>query len=77
MSGSQLYAGLQSGEIDITQPTMSVIPEEDYDSVEALSNVNVVYGEPVTNQSVFIQTKMFRMCVCVRQCYMQSTVRWY
>ena len=57
MSGSQLYAGLQSGEIDITQPTMSVIPEEDYDSVEALSNVNVVYGEPVTNQSVFIQTK--------------------
>ena len=31
VSGSQLYAGLQSGEIDITQPTMSVIPEEDYD----------------------------------------------
>ena len=57
VSGSQLYAGLQSGEIDITQPTMSAIPEEDYDSVEALSNVNVVYGEPVTNQSVFIQTK--------------------
>ena len=57
VSGSQLYAGLQSGESDITQPTMSVIPEEDYDSVEALSNVNVVYGEPVTNQSVFIQTK--------------------
>ena len=57
VSGSQLYAGLQSGEIDITQPTMGVIPEEDYDSVEALSNVNVVYGEPVTNQSVFIQTK--------------------
>ena len=57
VSGSQLYAGLQSGEIDITQPTMSVIPEEDYDSVEALSNVNVVYGEPVTTQSVFIQTK--------------------
>ena len=57
VSGSQLYAGLQSGEIDITQPTMSVIPEEDYDSVEALSNVNAVYGEPVTNQSVFIQTE--------------------
>ena len=57
VSGSQLYAGLQSGEIDITQPTMSVIPQEDYDSIEGLSNVNVVYGEPVTNQSVFIQTK--------------------
>ena len=49
--------GVQSGEIDITQPTMSVIPQEDYDSIEGLSNVNVVYGEPVTNQSVFIQTK--------------------
>ena len=57
VSGSQLYAGLQSGEIDITQPTMSVIPQEDYGSIEGLSNVNVVYGEPVTNQSVFIQTK--------------------
>lgn len=57
VSGSQLYAGLQSGEIDITQPTMSVIPQEDYASIEGLSNVNVVYGEPVTNQSVFIQTK--------------------
>ena len=56
VDGSQLYAGLQSGEIDITQHTMSVIPQEDYDSVEALSNVEVVYGSPVTNQSVFIQT---------------------
>ena len=56
MDGSQLYAGLQSGEIDITQPTMSAIPMEDYESIEALENVNVVYGSPVTNQSVFIQT---------------------
>lgn len=57
VDGSQLYAGLQSGEIDITQQTMSDIPQEDYDSVEALDNVDVVYGSPVTNQSVFIQTK--------------------
>ena len=28
----------------------------DYESIEALENVNVVYGSPVTNQSVFIQT---------------------
>ena len=57
VDGSQLYAGLQSGEIDITQQTMSDIPQEDYESVEALDNVEVVYGAPVTNQSVFIQTK--------------------
>ena len=57
VDGSQLYAGLQSGEIDITKQTMSDIPQEDYESVEALDNVDVVYGSPVTNQSVFIQTK--------------------
>lgn len=57
VDGSQLYAVLQSGEIDITQQTMSDIPQEDYESVEALDNVEVVYGSPVTNQSVFIQTK--------------------
>lgn len=56
VSGSQLYAGLQSGEIDITQQTMSVIPPEDYASVEALEQVEAVYGSPVTNQSMFIQT---------------------
>lgn len=57
VDGSQLYAGLQSGEIDITQHTMSDIPMEDYESIEALENVEIVYGSPVTNQSMFIQTK--------------------
>lgn len=56
VEGSQLYAGLKSGEIDITQNTMSAIPMEDYESIEALENVTPVYGDPVTNQSVFIQT---------------------
>ena len=57
VTGSQLYAGLQSGEIDFVQQTMGVIPQEDYANIEALPNINAVYGEPVTNQSVFIQTK--------------------
>ncbi len=56
VDGSQIYSGLQSGEIDITQHTMTAIPQEDYDSIEALENVEVVYGSPVTNQSAFIQT---------------------
>lgn len=42
--------------IDVTQNTMSAIPMEDYESIEALENVTPVYGDPVTNQSVFIQT---------------------
>ena len=56
VDGSQIYAGLQSGEIDITQHTMTDIPMQDYESIEALTNVDIVYGSPVTNQSMFIQT---------------------
>ncbi len=56
MDASQIYAGLQSGEIDVTHHTMTAIPQEDYESIEALENVDVVYGSPITNQSVFIQT---------------------
>lgn len=56
VDGSQVYAGLKSGEIDVTHHTMTAIPMDDYESIEALENVNVVYGAPVTNQSVFIQT---------------------
>lgn len=56
VDASQVYAGLQSGEIDVTHHTMTAIPQEDYESIEALDNVNVVYGSPITNQSVFIQT---------------------
>lgn len=57
VDSSQVYAGLQSGEIDVTHHAMTNIPQEDMESVEALENVNVVYGSPVTNQSVFIQTE--------------------
>lgn len=56
LDSSQIYAGLQSGEIDVTHHTMTVIPQEDYEKIEALDNVNVAYGAPITNQSVFIQT---------------------
>jgi peptide/nickel transport system substrate-binding protein len=57
VTGSQLYAGLQSGEIDFVQQTTGVIPQEDYANIEALQNITPVYGDPVTNQSVFFQTK--------------------
>lgn len=56
VDSSQVYAGLRSGEIDIALPSMTAIPQEDYENIEALDNVEVVYGAPVTNQSVFIQT---------------------
>lgn len=56
VDASQVYVGLKSGEIDVTHHTMTAIPQEDYESIEALENVSVVYGSPITNQSVFIQT---------------------
>lgn len=43
LDSSQVYAGLQSGEIDVTHHTMTAIPQEDYENIEALENVNVVY----------------------------------
>lgn len=56
VDASQIYSGLQSGEIDITHHTMTAIPQEDYDSIEKLENVKTVYGAPITNQSAFVQT---------------------
>ena len=56
VDGSQLYAGLKSGEIDVTQQTMSVIPQEDYASIEKLEGVTSVYGDAITNQSLFVNT---------------------
>ena len=56
VDASQILSGLQSGEIDITHHTMTAIPQEDFESIEALDNVKVVYGSPITNQSAFVQT---------------------
>ena len=56
VSGSQLLAGLQSGEIDLVQQTMGSIPIEDYAAVRALDNITAVSGTPVTNESIFINT---------------------
>ena len=56
VDASQILSGLQSGEIDITHHTMTAVPQEDFESIEALDNVEVVYGSPITHQSVFIQT---------------------
>ena len=53
---AQLLTSLQSGEIDFVQQTTGKILQEDYAGVEALDNVTVNYGSPVTNQSIFFNT---------------------
>ena len=35
VDSSQVYAGLRSGEIDIALPSMTAIPQEDYENIEA------------------------------------------
>ena len=57
VEGSQLYAGLQSGEIDLVQQTMGVIPQEDQASIETLTNVTAVREHPLTNQLLFLNTR--------------------
>jgi peptide/nickel transport system substrate-binding protein len=56
VTAAQLLTNLQSGEIDFVQQTTGNILQEDYESVEALGNVTVNYGAPVTNQSIFFNT---------------------
>ncbi len=56
LTSAQLLSSLQSGEIDFVQQTTGNILQEDYESVEALDNVTVNYGSPVTNQSIFFNT---------------------
>ncbi|MDF2588567.1 MAG: ABC-type dipeptide transport system, periplasmic component [Anaerocolumna sp.] len=56
LTPAQLLTSLQSGEIDFVQQTTGNILQEDYASVEALQNVTVNYGSPVTNQSIFFNT---------------------
>lgn len=54
VQGAQLYAGLQSGEIDLVLQTTGIIPVEDYENVSALENVTAILDKPLTNQLVFI-----------------------
>lgn len=56
LDSSQLYAGLQSGEIDFVQQTMGSIAQDDYANVQKLENVTSVLDEPITNQMVFLNT---------------------
>jgi peptide/nickel transport system substrate-binding protein len=56
VDASQIYAGLKTGEIDLTHHAMTAIPQDDYENIEALEQLDVIYGVPVTNQSVFLQT---------------------
>ena len=58
VDGAGLFAGLQSGEIDIVPPLLGTIDQEDYESVKALENVTSSYGDAYSVENVFINTQI-------------------
>lgn len=58
VDGAGLYAGLQSGEIDIVPPLLGTIDQEDYENVKALENVTSSYGDAYSVENVFINTQI-------------------
>lgn len=54
MQGNQIYARLQSGEIDFNLPTMGIIPVEDFENVQSLTSVTTYLEEPIANEYVYI-----------------------
>lgn len=54
MQGNQIYARLQTGEIDFNLPTLGIIPISDYENIKKLSNVTTFLEEPIANQYVYI-----------------------
>lgn len=59
LQGSGLLAGLQSGEIDVIQPTMATIPVVDQESIEDLEGFSTYYDRPLTNNLLFINAEKF------------------
>lgn len=57
VTGSQLLAGMQSGEIDYVQQTTGVFSQEDIPAVEKLTNAKAVYDTPVTSVMTFLNVK--------------------
>lgn len=56
VAGSEILAGLKSGEIDFVQPSMCSVPIEDWTNIEALENVTTEYTDAVTDQMTLINT---------------------
>ena len=57
VQGSELLAGLKSGELDFLQPSMSAVPIEDHSEIENMEGVTSIYAEPVTNEMTYINTR--------------------
>lgn len=58
VDSAALYAGLQSGEIDLVPPLLGTIAPEDYAGVQTLDNVTAEYGAAYAVENIFINTQI-------------------
>lgn len=58
VDGAGLYAGLQSGEIDIVPPLLGTIETEDYDNIQSLSSVTSEFGDAYSVENIFFNTNI-------------------
>jgi peptide/nickel transport system substrate-binding protein len=66
LSGTQLTAQLETGEIDLNFPLVGNIPNDDYDRIRGLSNVRVLDGVP-SNMQVLVYNNIVLDNVLVRR----------
>lgn len=56
VDGAGLYAGLQSGEIDLVPPLLGTIETEDYENIKAMPHVTSMHGTSYSVENIFINT---------------------
>lgn len=58
VDGAGLYAGLQSGEIDLVPPLLGTIETEDYDNIQFLKSVTSEFGDAYSVENIFFNTNI-------------------
>ncbi|MDR1302894.1 MAG: ABC transporter substrate-binding protein [Treponema sp.] len=66
LSGAQIAAQLESGEIDMNYPGVGNIPADDYDRINSLPHIRTKRGDPSTVQVLFYNNRILDQ-VKVRQ----------
>jgi peptide/nickel transport system substrate-binding protein len=59
LSGTQITAQLESGEVDMNWPGVGYVPTDDYDRLIAMDHLRTARGIPGTTQVLFYNSKTF------------------
>ncbi|MDR1784878.1 MAG: ABC transporter substrate-binding protein, partial [Spirochaetaceae bacterium] len=58
LSGTQITAQLESGEVDLNFPGVGYLPQDDYERLEKMPHINAKFGKPGNVQNLFYNTKV-------------------